>query len=510
MWITPIFLNILFLFPLVSGKCAWDTCPQWVNDPNTVNIHFVPHSHDDMGWLKTPDDYFTGINKNIQLPFAVYHIYTNVVTELKMNPKRKFTVCEVGFLTMWIENADEGLFNDFIDLVNNGQIEFVCGGWVQPDEAASHYIDLVDMYTLGLRKLKNIIGENCTKVRTGWQIDPFGHSREHSNILAMLGYESVYFAREHHKEHDLRKKNKNLEFHWYTSNENPDRKLISGAFYGSLYGAPTLFRWDFTGDPSPPVIDNPNLEGYNVDYYISALQFEINVRLATQPHNHLLFLMGGDFQYNNADMVFTNLDKLIKIANNITTRKIHAFYSTPSCYTEGVRESILSWTNKTSDFFPYADKDHAYWTGYFTSKPAMKGLVRQSSNIVNSVRQLGVFSFNKQLDEYSVKELKLEKALGLSQHHDGITGTSKEFVTQDYERKLLDGWNTAESAFNDYFSNLSQKFVHTSAKFPPQMFCRNLNESQCDFTKNNQDNFTVMVYNGYSQNVKQLVRIPLY
>ncbi|KAE9546848.1 hypothetical protein FO519_009940, partial [Halicephalobus sp. NKZ332] len=392
MWLNFLF-NLLLLFPLISGKCAWDTCAQWSNDPDTVNIHFVPHSHDDMGWLKTADDYFTGINGDSNVHFSVWAIYNNVVTELKKDSKKKFSICEVGFLTKWIENADEEFVNDFTTLVNNGQIELVCGGWVQPDEAASHYVDLVDMYTLGLRKLNRSIGGECAKVRTGWQIDPFGHSREHSNILAMLGYESVYFAREHHKEHDLRQKNKNLQFHWHTSDENPDRKLISGALYGILYEAPLSFQWDFSISISPPIIDNPNLEGYNVDYYKSALEFETSLRLATQSHNHVLMLMGGDFQYNNANLVFTNLDKLIKIANNITTKKIHGFYSTPSCYTEALRESMHSWTNKTSDFFPYADKDHAYWTGYFTSKPAMKGLVRQSSNIVNSVRQLGVFSF---------------------------------------------------------------------------------------------------------------------
>jgi len=166
--------------------------------------------------------------------------------ELKRNPQRKFSVCEVGFLNRWLDNIDDGLYSDFISLVNNGQIELVCGGWVQPDEAATHYVDLVDMYTLGLRKLNKTVGEECAKVRTGWQIDPFGHSREHSNLLAMMGYESVYFAREHHREHDLRKKNKNLEFHWYTSNEHSDRRLISGAFYGILYTAPLVFQWDFT------------------------------------------------------------------------------------------------------------------------------------------------------------------------------------------------------------------------------------------------------------------------
>ncbi|KAE9551638.1 hypothetical protein FO519_005166, partial [Halicephalobus sp. NKZ332] len=446
-----VLLFIFSLTPFIQGqKCAWDTCPKWSDDKDTINLHIIPHSHDDMGWIKTADDYFTGINGDPLVHVSVSEIYNNIVTELKKDSNKRFSICEVGYLTRWMESSDEELVKDFLTLVGNGQIEFVCGGWVQPDEATTHYVDLVDMYTLGLRKLKNIIGENCTKVRTGWQIDPFGHSREHSNILAMLGYESVYFAREHHKEHDLRIKHRNLEFNWYTSDENPDRALITGIFdAGSLYAPPNNLNWDYRKGYTDPIIDNPNLEGYNVDEFTKRLLLYVVYKELEIASNHMMLLMGGDFCFTNANLQFDNIDKLIKIANNITTKKINAFYSTPSCYTSAINKSIPSWTNKTSDFFPYADKDHAYWTGYFTSKPAMKGLVRQSSNIVNSVRQLGVFALFQGLDEYSVKELKLEKALGLSQHHDGITGTSKEFVTQDYERRLLDGWDTAESAFND-------------------------------------------------------------
>lgn len=39
-----------------------------------LNVHLVPHSHDDVGWLKTVDQYFVGSNSTIQvIPFFNYY-----------------------------------------------------------------------------------------------------------------------------------------------------------------------------------------------------------------------------------------------------------------------------------------------------------------------------------------------------------------------------------------------------------------------------------------------------
>lgn len=45
-----------------------------------------------------------------------------------------------------------------------------------------------------------------------------------------------------------------------------------------------------------------------------------------------------------------------------------------------LQPSFLSRSLKTDDFFPYADNAHDFWTGYFTSRPALKRYERISNS----------------------------------------------------------------------------------------------------------------------------------
>ena len=76
--------------------------------PNADNltVHVIAHSHDDVGWLKTVDDYYYGDKQNIQWA-AVQFTIGSVVNELFLNPNLKFTIVEMAFLHRWWQNANE-------------------------------------------------------------------------------------------------------------------------------------------------------------------------------------------------------------------------------------------------------------------------------------------------------------------------------------------------------------------------------------------------------------------
>ncbi len=69
-----------------------------------------------------------------------------------------------------------------------------------------------------------------------------------------------------------------------------------------------------------------------------------------------------------------------------------AFYSTPSCYLYALNKVDRAWTSKSDDFFPYASHSHAFWTGYFTSRAALKRYERYSNNILQVTKQLNALA----------------------------------------------------------------------------------------------------------------------
>ena len=62
---------VLLLLAAAAAAREADGYVQYNTSAGTVagllNVHLVPHSHDDVGWLKTIDQYFVGSNNSIQV-----------------------------------------------------------------------------------------------------------------------------------------------------------------------------------------------------------------------------------------------------------------------------------------------------------------------------------------------------------------------------------------------------------------------------------------------------------
>lgn len=63
------------------------------------------------------------------------------------------------------------------------------------------------------RKLNDTFGK-CGIPRVGWQIDPFGHSREMASIFSQLGFDGLLLGRIDYQDKDFRFRTKTAEVVW--------------------------------------------------------------------------------------------------------------------------------------------------------------------------------------------------------------------------------------------------------------------------------------------------------
>ncbi|GFS34385.1 glycosyl hydrolase family 38 protein [Actinidia rufa] len=361
--------------------------------PGKINVHLVPHSHDDVGWLKTVDQYYVGANNSIR-GACVQNVLDSVISALLEDKNRKFVYVEVAFFQRWWRQQSEILKIKVKQLVNSGQLEFINGGMCMHDEATPHYIDLIDQTTLGHQFIKKEFGQ---KPRVGWQIDPFGHSAVQAYLLgAELGFDSLFFARIDYQDRAKRKDEKTLEVVWQGSKSLGSSSQIFTGIFPIHYAPPDGFTFEIH-DVSPPIQDD-------------ALLFDYNVK--------------------------ERVDDFVTAAVAQDGR-VNALYSTPSIYTDLKNAAGELWPLKTGDFFPYADRENAYWTGYFTSRPAFKGYVRMMSSYYLAARQLEFF---KGRGSSGLNIDALADALAIAQHHDAVSGTEREHVAADYAKRLSIGY----------------------------------------------------------------------
>lgn len=497
-----IFISLATTFPQRESQlkiCGYKSCNP-VKE-GMINVHLVPHTHDDVGWLKTVDQYYYGAKTKIQNA-GVQYILDSVIQELLKDPSRRFIYVEMAFFWRWWHEQSNNMKHVVQNLVNEGRLEFILGGWCMNDEATTHYSAIIDQHTLGFDVLSSIFGD-CARPRVAWQIDPFGHSKEMASLFAQMGFDGLFFGRADYQDIFNRFLKKQLEMVWKANKNLGDTAdLFTGVLLNG-YNPPPGFCFDelCTDDP---IMDDRRLGEYNLDAKIDLFTLWVKFQSLSLKTTHIMLTMGSDFQYSNANAWFKNMDKLMYHINQRQSNgsKLNLLYSTPSCYLYHVNKANVTWTQKTDDFFPYADRPNSFWTGYFTSRPSLKKYVRDTSSFFQTCRHLDVFG-----ELYNhIQIFRLWDALSIAQHHDAVSGTEKQAVANDYALRLSVGTHGCQSVLNAAYKKMMPK---TQTVFPDQLFCPLLNISSCYATENMKE-FTLTMYNPLAQDVADYIRLPVY
>lgn len=68
-------------------------------------------------------------------------------------------------------------------------------------------------------------------------------------------------------------------------------------------------------------------------------------------------------------------------------------YSTPTCFLHALSQEKRSWPAREGDFMSYAHRAHAFWTGFYTSRPGIKFYERS----LGALYQVSEISSNREL-----------------------------------------------------------------------------------------------------------------
>ncbi|XP_061727696.1 lysosomal alpha-mannosidase-like isoform X2 [Cydia pomonella] len=480
-------------------------CPQ--TREGALNVHLIAHSHMDAGWVKTYDQYYYGSKPTISTA-NVQLIFHSVLSELLHDKRRKFTFSEVSYFWRWWKEQRPATRATFRGLVQEGRVEFAGGGWVQGDEATTDYLMILDQFTWGLRKMNDTLGP-CGKPKAAWQIDTYGHTREHASLLAQMGYDGLFIGRVNHKDRESMLEEERMEFMWRGSDVLGKMSDIMTHTLYNLYNAPDGFCFDFLCNEEP-IVDDPDSKAYNAEKRVNDFIAQIEHQAKYYEHDNIMVTMGGDFTYQSAANWFMSMDKLINHVNThpANMSDINIFYSSPSCYLKALylngRRDKAIYAEK-GDHLPYGSDSSTYWTGFYTSRPSIKYLTRKTHIFLQIAKQLTVLA--RMGDSYELHLLR--HALGLMMHHDAITGTSQQHVANDFVKMLSEAFVACTKKVSTLLSYLTPTWSSTRRSKSNQQFntCHQINMSQCPFVEG-QESLLLLVYNPQSLKTYHYVRLP--
>ena len=443
-------LNAEMAFSNENGG-AWtqgfDVQPVELTSNKPLRIFVVPHSHCDPGWIKTFDKYFQTQTKKI---------ISSVVESLLKDPKRRFIWAEISYFEWWWREQEDETKENVRKLLKSKQLEFVTGGWVQPDEANTQLYAMEIQLQEGHDFIRETFGEEYIP-KYGWSIDPFGYSPTMAYLLQKYGFKGMLIQRVHYAIKKELALHKNLEFMWrQTWDDHGDHDIFTHVMPFFSYDVPhtcgpdpkVCCQFDFARAPlktktkngkkrnkalyqrCPWKVDAKLITDDNLEERSLLLLDQYRKKANLYRSNVVIAPLGDDFRYKHvleADLQFENYQKIFDYINE-NVDNVEISFGTLSEYFETVLvERPFSPPVLKGAFFTYADREQDYWSGYFTSRIFDKALDRKLERVLFAATSLGA----------TKKELQgPRRALSLFQHHDGVTGTAKNHVVEDYAQRI--------------------------------------------------------------------------
>ena len=488
----------------VSVDCAvisWSDGSSWraLAGVPPISVHVSPHSHMDEGWGETYLQYYYGTGPYGPQFRNATKVFSQVIKGLLEDPARRMSFVEQGFWQLFYESASAEMKADFRSLVSDRRLVFLNGAFSMHDEAAPTYIDMLDNLAVGHRNIAGEFGVGALPT-LAWSIDPFGHSSTMSYLSSpQAGFQGVMWGREAADFKALSRPGRALERVWAPSRSLLDTATFGATFYDPGYDFPTWNRCTLTANVSACA----RAQGAADAAALGAAEIA-GLRAPAVRGNDVLLNMGTDWSYHNAvadpaypqqGALFDYVDGVIAGLNADPAGRFRAFYSTAADYVASkLANSNLTLPALLCDLFPYSNDvaGHQNWVGYYTSRPSFKGYVRETSAVLQSARQLQALAGGVADAGPTNALFALERAMGVAQHHDAISGTAVQEVNDDYVARLAAGRAEAWVAVGEALAAASG---YTGEPFAP---CELANATLCAPLEAGRPT-VVLVYNALGQ-----------
>ncbi|XP_035232850.1 alpha-mannosidase 2x-like [Stegodyphus dumicola] len=403
------------------------------------------------------------------------HILNNMVEKLGKYRDMTFVWSEISFFSRWwnsLKNRPH-LRDQVRQFLHTGKLEILTGGWVMTDEAASHYYGMIDQLIEGHQWMKTNLG---IIPRSAWSVDSFGHSSTVPYLLRASGMYNMVIQRTHYAWKAYLAERRQLDFWWRQDFDDFTQKNHTGDIMCQMMPF-DLYSIKHSCGPDPDVCLQFDFRRIPGEYSESRATPVTPEKLAERAelllgqygrigslfsHNVALVPLGDDFRYNHDeewDQQYENYAKIMEYINSRNDWNARVRFGTLRDYFSIVhkRMNAIGYDNipnLTGDFHVYGDiygEGHpSYWSGYYTTRPYWKHMCRdlqhwlRSAEILYSlsrvyVKQHDLLHLLKRLDQDYAYLTQARDSLGLFQHHDAITGTSKEAVMADYGMRLFRG-----------------------------------------------------------------------